>query len=36
MPIAQLIVVAIRLLVPLSILRWPLASALASMAVDVS
>jgi hypothetical protein len=34
MPIAQLLVVAIRLLVPLSILRWPLAGALASMAVD--
>ena len=31
---AQLLVVAIRLLVPLSILRWPLAGALASMAVD--
>jgi hypothetical protein len=27
MPIAQLIVVAIRLLVPLSIVRWPLAGA---------
>jgi hypothetical protein len=34
MPIAQLIVVAIRLLVPLSILRWPLGGAVASMAVD--
>jgi hypothetical protein len=34
MPIAQLLVVAIRLIVPLSILRWPLAGALASMAVD--
>ena len=34
MPIAQSIVVAIRLLVPLSILRWPLAGAIASMAVD--
>jgi hypothetical protein len=31
---AQLLVVAIRLLVPLSILRWPLAGAVASMAVD--
>ncbi len=34
MPVAQLLVVAIRLLVPLSIFRWPLAGALASMAVD--
>jgi hypothetical protein len=34
MPIAQLLVVAVRLIVPLSILRWPLAGALASMAVD--
>jgi hypothetical protein len=31
---AQLLVVAIRLLVPLSIFRWPVAGALASMVVD--
>lgn len=31
---AAILVVAIRLLIPLSILRWPLGGALASMLVD--
>lgn len=31
---AQLLVVAIRLLVPLTIVRWPLGGAIAAMAVD--
>jgi hypothetical protein len=34
MSIAELLVLAIRLVVPISILRWPLAGALAAMAVD--